>query len=162
MSSGREQESLSVLIDEQGLKLLLVAQLAVTLTLVGVIWIVQIVHYPLFSGVGSAGFTAYAAEHSRRISYVVVPLMLAELGAAVLFVLHRPASIGAGWAWLGLALVGSIWLSTFLVQVPQHAILGAGFDERAYRLLVQTNWIRTIAWSVRGGLLVWLTARLLG
>ncbi|MEM1060732.1 MAG: hypothetical protein AAGJ97_00240, partial [Planctomycetota bacterium] len=52
--------------------------------------------------------------------------------------------------WTGLALVGSIWLSTFLVQVPLHARLERGFDETAHRRLVGSNVWRTAAWTFRG------------
>jgi hypothetical protein len=49
---------------------------------------------------------------------------------------------------LGLTLI--IWASTFFVQVPLHDKLAGGFDSDAHRLLVNTNWIRAVAWSLRG------------
>ena len=55
---------------------LLFVQLATTLPLCGLIWTIQIVHYPLFSAVGNDAFSAYHIEHSRSISLVVVPLYL--------------------------------------------------------------------------------------
>ena len=59
---------------------------------------------------------------------------------------------------LGLVLVVVIWLSTALFQVPQHRRLESGFDEQAHRRLVNTNWIRIIAWTARSILtLTWLT-----
>jgi len=136
---------------------LLVIQAAATWFLVGLIWVIQVVHYPLFARVGAEGFAAYEASHSLRITWVVMPPMLLELALAFALLLPawRPASVSPSMAWLGVALVVTIWLSTFALQVPQHDILARGFDDRAHRMLVLTNWLRTIAWSLRGGLLAW-------
>ena len=46
---------------------------AATWFLVGLIWIIQVVHYPLFARVGEDGFVAYEAAHTRLISLVVGP-----------------------------------------------------------------------------------------
>jgi hypothetical protein len=46
-----------------------------------------------------------------------------------------------------------IWISTFLIQVPLHGILEKRADQRAVSLLALTNWIQTILWSLRLGLL---------
>lgn len=134
--------------------------LAATLLMAGVIWIVQIVHYPLFAGVGSDEWSAYEAAHQSRITLVVGPLMVAELVTAVRLVLDRPAALPAWAVVLGAALVGVIWASTAFVQVPLHAALGGAFDADAHGRLVATNWIRTLAWTARGGLVLWMTARL--
>jgi hypothetical protein len=50
----------------------------------------------------------------------------------------------------GAALLLVVWLSTAVLQVPLHATLTKGYDERAIAMLVSTNWIRTVAWSARG------------
>ena len=136
--------------------------LASTLLMVGVIWIVQVVHYPLFASVGAGGWAAYEAAHQSRITLVVGPLMIAELVTAVWLVLDRPAALPAWAVLLGAALVGLIWASTAFVQVPLHAALGGPFDADAHARLVATNWIRTAGWTLRGGLVLWMTARLAG
>ena len=61
---------------------LLLISLAVSAVLTGLIWTIQVVHYPGFLGVGTDGFLAYQHNHMRTISYLVIPLMLAELGLA--------------------------------------------------------------------------------
>jgi hypothetical protein len=61
--------------------------------------------------------------------------------------------------WAGAALVGVIWLSTALLQVPRHNQLGAGFDAPAHQALVATNWIRTVAWTARAALMLWIVSR---
>ena len=141
------------------MKTLLFVHAFATLFMVGLIWFVQVVHYPLFAGVGEPGFPAYEQQHSRLTTYVVAPIMLAELAAAVLLVLWRPSGVAPGWLWAGLGLLGIVWLSTFLFQVPQHNILMQGFDAQAHQRLVTSNWLRTICWSARGVIALRLLAQ---
>lgn len=131
--------------------------LAATLLMTGVIWIVQVVHYPLFAAVGAEAFRDYESQHQQRITLVVAPLMLIELATAVALVLWTaPAEIPAWMPLAGLILVGVVWLSTAFVQVPAHRLLESAFDGDAHRRLVATNWIRTVAWSLRTGLVLWM------
>ncbi len=134
--------------------------LLATLAMLGAIWIVQVVHYPLFAGVGEAGWSAYEASHQSRITLVVGPLMVLELATAVWLAVDRPPVLPAWSVLLGAALVGVIWVSTAFVQVPLHSALGGAFDADAHARLVATNWIRTAAWTARAGLVLWMTARL--
>jgi hypothetical protein len=126
-----------------------------TLVLVGLIWTIQVVHYPLFAKVGESAFAEYHHAHTQRITLLVGPLMLAELATAVLLAVRPPSGIERIETFVGLALVVAIWATTFLVSVPLHAKLGRGFDHSAIRLLVATNWIRTALWSARVPLVVW-------
>ncbi|MFN8124562.1 MAG: hypothetical protein U0237_19305 [Thermoleophilia bacterium] len=136
----------------------LVVNAAATWLMAGVIWIVQLVHYPLFAGVGAEGFPDYHAAHSSRISLVVGPAMLTEAGTALALALAPPAGV-AGWAaWTGLALVAVTWLATAALAIPQHGRLALGFDPAAHRRLVAGNWVRTAAWSARGVLAAWMLA----
>jgi hypothetical protein len=140
-------------------KLLLLGNLVVTLYLTGLIWTIGVVHYPLFNMADRANFASFEAAHSARISSIVLLPMLAELALSVAFV-FQSSSVAPSWAaWLGLALVIVIWISTFLLQVPQHGVLSGGFSQSAYETLVSTNWIRVVAWTARGGLLTWLVWR---
>lgn len=123
--------------------------------MVGLIWFIQIVHYPMFAMVGEDAFQNYEAVHQRLTTYVVAPLMLVEIATATTLVANRPAYIGSGWAIAGLCLVGTIWLSTWFLQVPAHNALQSGFDATIHNRLVSTNWLRTIAWTLRGLLVVW-------
>ncbi len=119
---------------------------AMTLFMVGVIWFVQIVHYPLFHRVGEAGFAEYERQHTRRTGYVLAVPMLVEFATAVALAWR----LGGGLAWSGLGLLTVIWLNTWLWQVPAHRRLEQGFDAGTHRCLVGTNWVRTMAWSARG------------
>lgn len=138
------------------------AQLMATGVMIGVIWIVQLVHYPLFASVGPGEFVAYHHDHVRLITYIVGPAMLVELAGAV-YLFANPIEPIPAWAiMLGLGLIGVAWVTTAFASVPMHDQLASGFSEVAHERLVLTNWIRTIAWSARGGLLFWMAWLLLG
>jgi uncharacterized membrane protein len=134
--------------------LVFLVNLAATWFMVGLIWFVQIVHYPLMADVGRDGFAAYEAKHSAWTTWVVMPAMLLELATAITLLVIRPATMPLWLAWLGVALVAVVWLSTGLLQVPQHNRLLVTFDVDAHAWLVASNWLRTAAWSVRGVLLM--------
>ncbi|MBT8401088.1 MAG: hypothetical protein KJO98_11475 [Rhodothermia bacterium] len=139
-------------------KTLLLVHFAATWAMLGVILIVQVVHYPLFAQVGSSTFAEYEALHTSRITWVVAPLMLIELAAAVGLAVVRPPEVPSVPIWAGLILLAIIWASTAFIQVPLHNKLISGFDSAAHSRLVATNWLRTGAWGVRGliaMLLVW-------
>ena len=129
------------------MNVMMTAHAVATWALVGLIWLVQCVQYPLFEKVGREGFAQFHAQHCRRISWVAGPLMLAEAGsAAVLFWMN----LREAWFLAGLPLIALAWASTALVQVPLHGRLAAGFSEEAAARLVRTNWVRTLSWSLRG------------
>ncbi len=142
------------------MRLVFLLHVLATLTLFGAIWIVQVVHYPLFALVGREGWGAYEATHQARITLVVGPAMVLELATAVWLVLDRPA-VFPQWAVVaGALLVGLIWASTAFLQVPLHtALSGPVFDPEAHARLVATNWIRTVLWSARAVLVLWLASR---
>lgn len=137
--------------------MILLVQAAATWAMTGIIWFVQLVQYPSFAQVDAASFRSFHAFHSAAISPIVAPLMIVEAFSA-LAALWRPlpAQTNAQ-VWLGIGLVLLIWASTFLLQVPAHNRLGSGFDHETWRTLVSSNWIRTVAWSARAGLVsYWL------
>ena len=137
----------------------LFAQLAATLYMVGVIWMVQLVHDPLYNRVGRQEFPDYETRHNDGMTLVVGPAMLLEAATVVLLVLLPSPRVPASSAWLGGALLAVIWLSTVFLQVPCHNRLVSGFDQATYERLVNSNWIRTIAWSLRGALAMWMVWR---
>ena len=128
--------------------------IAATLFMTGVIWFVQIVHYPLMARVDREGFVEYERRHTRRTTWVVAPPMLIEVATALLLVAKPAAGIPVVQAWIGMGLVLILWILTATVQVPLHRRLERGFDETAHRRLVRSNWLRTLAWSARSVLVL--------
>lgn len=133
-----------------------------SVALTGLIWFVQVVHYPLFAAVGESEFARYEALHVRRTGYVVMPLMLTELVTAA-WLAYRPPAPDSAWAtFTGLALLTAVWLSTAFGQVPCHRRLESGFDAATVGRLVATNWLRTVAWTARAVLALYLVGAAVG
>lgn len=112
----------------------------------GLIWLVQVVHYPAYKFIDKTRFTEYQTFHTTSISYIVLPIMLAELVSGFGLIFEGEIEI---WKILNLLGILGIWLSTFLLSVPFHNQLQNGWDLLAIERLIQTNWIRTAIWSLR-------------
>lgn len=138
--------------------LALLLNTASTGVMIGLIWFVQVVHYPLFAAVGEAGFEHYAREHQRRTTWVVALPMGVEAATSVWLALRPPPGVPPLLAWAGLGLVALLWISTWALQVPEHGRLARGYDAAAVRRLVRGNWVRTVAWTLRGMLVLYLLA----
>ena len=140
-------------------KLVFVACLASTTFMTGVIWFVQVVHYPLMDRVGSESFNQYHAGHTNLTSRVVLIPMVVELLTSAWLVFDRPRSFGLNLAILGLILAVLTWGITFFLSVPAHNQLSLGFDASWHRSLVGTNIFRALAWTAHSVLLLVATYR---
>jgi len=138
------------------LALLLLLNFALATYLTGVIWTVQLVHYPAFGLVAPAEFAAYHKAHLARMGWVVMAPMVAEALLACLLVWQGRDTLGSN-VWWSLGLVVLIWGVTFFVSVPFHnRLAAAGFNYIAIDGLTRTNWLRTLAWTLRMLLLGWM------
>lgn len=140
------------------MKSLILTNTAATLIMVGIIWVMQIVHYPLFANVGAAEYPAYQLAHMARISMLVMPIMLVEALTAFMLALTPPPGTSPVIAWIGLGLIVVIWGSTLVFQDAHHGALVRGFNPQVHAALVSTNWVRTVAWSLRGVLMLGLVS----
>ena len=124
--------------------------------MVGLIWLIQIVHYPLFKFIGNNEFQTYHNGHSVLITPLVGTVMIIELISSILLVVFPPKNVSITIPIIGVILVFIIWASTAFLQIPQHNALLKSYGFEAHNLLVQSNWIRTLAWSMRGLLLLYM------
>jgi ACR3 family arsenite efflux pump ArsB len=111
----------------------------------GLIWMVQLVHYPSFAYVDQKKFGAFHVFHSKAITWMVLPVMAVELALAVLLVAKSPDLF---WK-VNLAGLVLIWLATASLSVPIHNQLAIAPTDALAARLVWTNWPRTILWSLR-------------
>jgi hypothetical protein len=148
------------MLSDSTIEMLVWLQLGATLYLVGLIWCIQVVHYPLMSFVSRDRFVDFHTRHSIRISWIVILPMILEFGIAVVLAWPGATALPRWMALTGLALVLAVWISTFALQVPRHRLLASGFDTEVHRALVNSNWVRTVAWSLRGLLAMSLVAAL--
>lgn len=128
-------------------------QLASTWSLFGLIWVIQLVHYPSFRYVPD--FVDFHPHHTTSITYIVGPLMLTEL-AITTFQAYR-----SGWDWMWitpLATVVLIWLLTFFIAIPLHESLAIQRTDETIDSLVRANWPRTALWTFKAAWISWLFA----
>ena len=123
----------------------------VTAYMVGVIAVIQAVHYPMFAWVDRDKYAEFQQRHMSGITWVVGPPMIVEAMLTVGLVLMDSPGVSRELALMGLVLLGVVWGSTVFQQVPAHNRLMHGFDEDAHRSLVKSNWVRTVAWAGRLG-----------
>lgn len=126
----------------------------------GAMTTLQLQHYAIYPHVGTANFVAYIRANNRAafVPVIVPALLLLLVSVAQLWV--RPS-----WMPLGVACVA---LACNLVQLASTAIWQrrlqaemavVGYDEARTRLLVATNWIRTVAFLVQAVLAVVMVGR---
>jgi hypothetical protein len=118
--------------------------------MVGLIWMVQVVHYPLFRAIGRDHFVAYEAGHTRRIGSLLAVPASVEIVTAALVAMTRPEDVSLSLALVSGALLVLIWVMTGFIQARQHGALSEGFDPDLHRRLVSGNWWRTGGWTARG------------
>ena len=126
------------------------AHLATCLVMTGVIWVIQLVHYPAFSSIAEEKFAEFIRFHGNRISLLVAPLMIVELITGVVLAFLNNWELLWGLNLIGIA---ATWASTFFLSVPCHKQLSRGKDWATIQKLVATNWPRTLIWSVRSVIL---------
>ena len=132
------------------MNLLVILNAASALVMTGVIWFVQVVHYPLLAIVPVENARTVAGEHQSRTAWVVGAPMGIEGVTTLWLMFDRPAGVPWVLAWAGGACVAVALLCTVLLSVPRHARMAETPDARVGRELVLTNWPRTVAWSLHG------------
>ncbi len=121
----------------------------------GVIWLVQLVQYPMFAYVAPERFAAAHAMHSQNITLLVFPLMGLELGTGLYLLFATEAAGGPVGAILNVISVLALWGITAFIFVPLHNQLAiGGYDLAVLERLVRLNGWRTAIWSGRA--VVWL------
>lgn len=134
---------------------------AATLFMVGMIWTIHTVHYPLFPEVGPATYESFQAAHVDRIGKLLLLPWLTE-GLTLLALLWAafvsdakslrvPVAIGAV-AMAVVLVISGVW------SAPAHGELADGFDAAVHHRLMMANLVRTLGWTVRGVTAVWILA----
>ena len=126
---------------------MLVIHLVATSIMVGVIWVIQLVHYPSFHFIELKQYTTFQRFHMSRISYVVVPAMLTELFTLIFLIIFMD-KIDPLVTVSGLLLI-IIWLMTAVFFSGVHQKLTSGYDKTVVNSLVKLNWGRTLLWTLR-------------
>ena len=135
-------------------QLVLQLHLFTTLFMTGIIWFVQVVHYPSFNFFSTGDDGKFARFHQQRTGWVVMPVMIVELGTAILLLGSSWVMQYGNYLWINLALLLTIWVVTFFKIAPLHGRLRVQHDATIVGTLVGLNWIRTLLWTLRSLLLL--------
>ena len=127
----------------------------------GVLWAMQLMHYPLYSLIGEAEFERYIVANNRAaIAAAIVPAVASIIGAALLC-WRRPAAVPLAAAALALVLALGVLASSLLWQAGIHAELARhGKSLALIERLVATNWVRTVLDTLQLGTAVWMLSRI--
>lgn len=136
-----------------------VAHLAGTAAMVGLIWTIHAVHYPLFGLVGDDRYPDYQREHMRRITRLLVVPWATEGCSALALVVMTEGSDRV-LALIGLALLAVVVAITGLGAAPIHGRLIDGFDGPLHDRLMQFDLLRALGWTLRLVVAVALVGRL--
>jgi hypothetical protein len=128
----------------------------------GTMTTLQLQHYGIYPHVGRAAFADYIRANNRAAFLpAILPAMLLLLTSIILTV-RRPAFMPSWVAVVALLLNIAQLASSFIWQRPLQAQMAeTGFDAAKTRLLLSTNWIRTVAFLVQAALATGILIRAL-
>jgi hypothetical protein len=119
----------------------------------GLIWLIQIVHYPSYRFIWKDQFDLFQKFHTTKITFIVAPVMILELASGcLLFFQYAPHSLFI----LNFVLLILTWSTTIVFSIPLHGRLSNEYNPIHIRSLIRTNWPRTILWSIRSVITIYI------
>ena len=122
--------------------------------MVGVIWVIQLVHYPSFHFIDKDIYDSFQKFHMNKISIIVIPVMILELATGFLLLIGNSKNI---LIIISFGILILIWVITGLFFSDAHGKLISGYNELIVNKLVSMNWIRTALWTFKMILLLYLS-----
>ena len=122
--------------------------------MVGVIWVIQLVHYPSFHFIDKDIYDSFQKFHMNKISIIVIPVMILELVTGFLLLIGNSKNI---LIIISFGILILIWGITGLFFSDAHGKLISGYNELIVNKLVSMNWIRTGLWTFKMILLLYLS-----
>jgi len=149
-------------VPEQIFLIAVIFNLVVSSFMVGLIWLIQLVSYPLFSYVNVGDFQKYHSRHVKKITPIVALAMTLEASIALILLIFTPSD-SVGLLVINTLLVCLIWVSTAFIQIPYHQRLEFPKNQILYtEKLIKTNWIRTILWTFKLIISIWVLMSFVG
>ena len=113
--------------------------------LVSLVFMTQFITYPTFLNIDKDKFSDYHRKYVNNISFIVAPVMLIELLTLILIAYFSKDFLIIK----SLILLLVIWLTTFFIMIPSHNRISKSFNIKEIKSLINYNWIRTILWSFK-------------
>lgn len=118
-----------------------------TSIMVGVIWVIQLLHYPSFHFVQKSDYPKFQQFHMSRISLIVIPAMIIEFITGIIMLQF---GFSSNFLFISsLVILITIWGITFIFFTKMHQVLISGYNEIIVNRLISINWSRTLLWSLR-------------
>lgn len=123
----------------------------------------QIQHYGIYPAVGREGFADYMKANNRAAALpTIVPGILLLVVSVGLVVFFRPAFVTNAEGVEAFALNWFAFMSTILWQRRlQGEMAVTGYDDAKVRLLIRTNWIRTVCYWLQAALAISIVVRVM-
>ena len=115
-----------------------------TAIMVGIIWVIQIVHYPSFHYIDKSRYVSFQNFHMNKISYIVIPVMSIEAISGIILLYNDQTVLFI----ISLIILLVIWTLTAFYFTRAHQLLANGYKKDIVRKLVQANWVRTGLWTL--------------
>ena len=130
-----------------------------TLMMTGIMWFVHLIHYPVLSYVNQTELAQYEQQHVKHTMKWAVLILVIEVVSATLLFWFRPANISIFPVAIGFALLIPIWVTTWSSCVPAHCKLENGFNSQVLQKLMKANFLRTLCWTFRTVIVIWMLSK---
>ena len=120
--------------------------------LVSLVFMTQFITYPTFLHIDKDKFSEYHRKYVNNISFIVAPVMLIEFLTLSLIAYFSSEFLIIK----SLILLLVIWLTTFFIMIPSHNRISKSFNKKEIISLTNYNWVRTILWSFKLLLIIFL------
>tara|TARA_B100001250_G_scaffold398865_1_gene407628 strand:+ start:812 stop:1213 length:402 start_codon:yes stop_codon:yes gene_type:complete len=132
--------------------MILLIHIISTSIMVGVIWTIQLVHYPSFNFINQKDYIKFQNFHMNQISLIVMPIMGIELftGLIIIFLEIKNGLMFH----FSISILFLIWLITGIIFSRLHQKLTMGYQPLIINKLIKMNWLRTFLWTFRLFLLI--------
>ncbi len=115
------------------------------LLMIGISILVQIIIYPSFKHPDFKNFNSFHLSYSKKMFYIVAPIMLTEFFSSLFLVYKNPSKTYL----ISLFFLLLIWLLTFLFIVPIHNFLSANHSKKKVQRMIRLNGLRTFFWLLK-------------
>lgn len=137
------------------MEIIFMLHFSISAFMTGVIWFVQLVHYPTLTVLNREQFSMYNQMHFKPTTFLTFPFMLLELISGTWLLIDQPPTIIVPHLAINLVFIIIIWLTTMFFQVPLHFRVSKYPTKKALKKLIKTNWVRTILWTIKLFILVY-------
>lgn len=122
-------------------------QVVFSLYLLGAIWFIQIVHYPLFIYLKfDSTHNPFSFQHSRSGIALMIAMILELISALILLFIPYPNFLNVLILFIFSVLT---WITTLTIQIPSQNLLKNERNENVIFRLIWTNWLRTALWTLK-------------